>query len=276
MTTTNARRSYTPAFKADAVARLRAGDTSVTALAEELGVAPGTLRNWAKAAPEAVPVSGAEPHEMDKLEALVEASPAQAPATAPDACTYCGRQPSAQLKIRSGTGMVFLSQWRKIEGRYCRDCGSALATHELNRTMTRGWFGIVSFFMNWYAVALDVIALRKAKALPSATGTAIKPPVAAGAPLWKRAGLYVTVAVLVVVGGYGVREVTKSEAAAFGGKCITVDVTTNKVKAVGCDEDHVGKVVAVVNSLSECPEGVDGTLRLKIDGARLLCVDRDL
>ena len=82
------------------------------------------------------------------------------------ACEVCGRGPAAQLTLRRHVGMVIFQRFYKYKGPLCRDHGVENAREWLRLTAVQGWWGIVSFFVNFYAVLTDVIALRKAKTLP--------------------------------------------------------------------------------------------------------------
>ncbi len=171
--------------------------------------------------------------------------------------------------------MVIMFQSRWVKGRFCRDCGTAMGRQVLNRTLLAGWWGLISFFFNWYAIAVDVTMLRKVRSQRAPEGEAATPPLPAGNPLWKRGGIYVTAALLVAIVAFAGQS-TDDGADAFAGKCVTFDAALTKVRTVSnCSDSHDGKVVGVVADRNDCPIESDGSLRLKADDDKVICVDVD-
>ena len=82
-----------------------------------------------------------------------------------ETCKVCGRIPARPLKLRRHVGMVVLQRFVKLEVPLCRDHGQELAKDYLKKTLVQGWWGIISFFVNFYAVYTDVHALQQAKQL---------------------------------------------------------------------------------------------------------------
>ena len=89
-------------------------------------------------------------------------------------CYICGRGPTAVLSITRGLGMIFLRREWTYKAPLCRDHGTAIARNWLVATLLMGWWGIISFFVNWLAVIQDVNAWRQARALAPA-GSVIVP-----------------------------------------------------------------------------------------------------
>jgi hypothetical protein len=46
----------------------------------------------------------------------------------------------------------------------------ALSNQYLRKTLVEGWWGVTSFFFNFFAVYTDVVALRKSTKLAPPTG----------------------------------------------------------------------------------------------------------
>lgn len=85
-------------------------------------------------------------------------------------CQVCGRQPAAEITVRRHVGMIVLQRFVRFQGNLCRDHGIAVANDFLGKTLVQGWWGLISFFVNFYAIATDVAALSKAKKLPAPMG----------------------------------------------------------------------------------------------------------
>ena len=68
--------------------------------------------------------------------------------------------------------MVVFQRFYKFKGPLCRDHGIEHAREWLRLTARQGWWGVVSFFVNFVAVATDLFALRKAQRLPPPEGEA--------------------------------------------------------------------------------------------------------
>jgi len=71
--------------------------------------------------------------------------------------------------------MVLAQRHGKFQGPLCREHGVGMAKAFLSKTLIQGWWGIVSFFMNFYSVAVDVGSLLKARRLPPPSGAAVQP-----------------------------------------------------------------------------------------------------
>jgi hypothetical protein len=92
-------------------------------------------------------------------------------------CQVCGRQPAAELKVRRHVGMLVMQRFVTARAWVCRDHGVLLAKTYLRKTLIEGWWGIISFFVNFYAVYTDVVALSTARKLaPPVAGPASGQP----------------------------------------------------------------------------------------------------
>jgi hypothetical protein len=80
-------------------------------------------------------------------------------------CRACGRGPAADLVIRRHVGMLVMLKFVKLRVPLCRDCGMRFATDYTKRTAVQGWWGVISFFVNWFCLATNLIAYRKASGL---------------------------------------------------------------------------------------------------------------
>lgn len=142
----------------------------------------------------------------------------------------------------------------------------------MNHTLAVGWFGLFSFFLNFYAIGKNLWNRRKLGALaaPVAPRDGVE-----GRSLLARPGVYITVVVLGVLGFFAVRDVLTSEAEELSGSCITIDEA--ELREVSCSSPHDAKVVAVLAADGDelCPAGADDVLVLENDESHVMCVDYD-
>jgi hypothetical protein len=87
-------------------------------------------------------------------------------------CVVCGATPSRVEPIRRHVGMIFLQRFVKLERPLCRDHGLELTRSYLLRTLWQGWWGLISFFVNWAVLVSDIVVLFRYRSLP--------PPIASG------------------------------------------------------------------------------------------------
>ncbi len=85
-------------------------------------------------------------------------------------CSVCGRRPAVTIKLRRHLGLILVMRMARLEGAFCREHGEAVASEYLRRTLVEGWWGILSFFVNWYALYIDIVALREVRRLAPAAG----------------------------------------------------------------------------------------------------------
>jgi hypothetical protein len=105
------------------------------------------------------------------------------------ACQVCGRHPAGLLKLRRHVGMILMQRFVSARATLCRDHGMALAKDFLRKTLVQGWWGLISFFVNFYAIYIDLRALSQARKLappvsaPSSTSpSAWTAPASSGEP----------------------------------------------------------------------------------------------
>jgi hypothetical protein len=77
----------------------------------------------------------------------------------PDACQVCQRHPTRRLYLRRNVGMLFSREWHRVDVNLCRTHSAQGALYFLILTLVFGWWGTISFFANWIALAMDVVAL---------------------------------------------------------------------------------------------------------------------
>ena len=82
-------------------------------------------------------------------------------------CQLCGCSPAVSVTLRRHVGMLIVQRFCKWQGTLCHDHGVEIANIFLRKTLVQGWWGATSFFLNWFAVATDLVALQRASRLPS-------------------------------------------------------------------------------------------------------------
>jgi hypothetical protein len=94
---------------------------------------------------------------------------------APHTCDSCGRSPARSITVRRHVGLLILQQFFTMRVTACRSCGRTLVGRWTRQTLWQGWWGIISFFFNWFVLAANAVAWRKLGALsaPSVSGDLI-------------------------------------------------------------------------------------------------------
>ena len=77
----------------------------------------------------------------------------------------CGSTPAMMLTFQQQIGMLFRRKTMTLKARLCRDCGLTIGRQ--NKTLTTGWWGIISFFKNIGFIASNAGALSTASHLPA-------------------------------------------------------------------------------------------------------------
>ena len=109
------------------------------------------------------------------------ATSAPVPAPVPaGSCVVCGREPAARATFTANTGMVILSQWRKLAGPFCRECGLEVYRRQMAHTLAAGWWGFIAFFINLIVILANVRAWRSVSRLPEPTTPAVRSPLRQG------------------------------------------------------------------------------------------------
>ena len=74
--------------------------------------------------------------------------------------------PTREVTLRRHVGMLILQKFYKVRAHLCRDHGRQEARSWLGKTLILGWWGVISFFVNFVAVGTDVVAYVRASRLP--------------------------------------------------------------------------------------------------------------
>ena len=178
-------------------------------------------------------------------------------------CVMCGSSPATFVTLRQGMGMLFMRRTRGRAAELCRDCGLAEFREMQNATLILGWWGVISFFTNFWFVFGNWGAALKLRKLGTPTRTELIDvpflrPLPPGRPLYARSGVWVAAAIT-VVGSYLLATAASSSSASGPswevGSCVR---GTTKVHPVSCSDSHDGKIVATSTAASGCPGNADG------------------
>lgn len=86
------------------------------------------------------------------------------------ACDLCGWGPAERVKFNSVSGFIIFMRWYTFEAKVCKICARAMYDESQRNSLTRGWWGIFSFFATIYAFFSNMVALNKIKSLGSPVG----------------------------------------------------------------------------------------------------------
>ena len=76
-------------------------------------------------------------------------------------CAVCGMTPTLRLTIRRHVGLIVAQRFISIDKPLCRTHGRHLSKSFLKKTLVQGWWGLFSFFINFFDVFSDISVLRK-------------------------------------------------------------------------------------------------------------------
>lgn len=235
---------------------------------------------------------------LEEFEADVDTASARRP-PGPDNCWVCGASPAANVRFRQESGRLVSRVRRWMDGPFCRTCGTAVFRELTNRTLITGWWGVISFFVNFVTIIENFDAYRVIQRLPPprpdpSVASLLAEPLDVGKPLVRRAGVWIAAAffVTMAIAGsiddkpatteapsitytyrsaprtYTYRPAPRTEVIDVG-SC--VDLTSRR--AVRCDIPHDGYVVDVVTTRDECPSNADYSA-VRSDG-RVVCIVSD-
>ena len=82
-------------------------------------------------------------------------------------CRVCGRGPAQLFPIRRHVGMIVLQQFVKLQIPLCRDHVQEITKKFTLKTLWQGWWGYISFFVNFFVVFRNLSILAAAKKMPA-------------------------------------------------------------------------------------------------------------
>ncbi len=101
-------------------------------------------------------------------------------------CVVCGRVPTRAESVRRHVGMIVMQRFVKLKQPLCKEHGIEITNTYLRKTLIEGWWGFVSFFLNFFTVGNDLVVLFRYRALgepqPLVGAAGLVPPAPAPAP----------------------------------------------------------------------------------------------
>jgi hypothetical protein len=93
--------------------------------------------------------------------------------TAAVTCESCGQSPARRITVRRHVGMLIMQQFISLKVTACRPCGRRLIRSHTGRTLWQGWWGMISFFFNWFVLMANAWAWFRLGRIdkPSLSGT---------------------------------------------------------------------------------------------------------
>lgn len=108
------------------------------------------------------------------------------PGAAAMMCRHCGASPAAPVTFRLHQGVLVLMRFHKMEGPFCRGCGTSFFREMTARTLWQGWWSPLSLVLfTPFTLIANRVALGKVNRLPEPTGGHVR--LQTGAPVLKRA-----------------------------------------------------------------------------------------
>ncbi len=202
----------------------------------------------------------------------------------PQECTLCGSSPARYFRFTHQSAFVFRAVLYGTEAVLCRTCARALGRLHQNRTLWRGWWGVLSFFRNLLVVTRNTVGLVRAALLarPSPPDDEVAAPLPFplpdGRPVWLRSGVWMVAAAVTVFAIYAATtDPEPSPPVDFSletwrvGACVAED-SAIFVYPVPCGDEHDGEITRKTSSPLRCPTDTDGYVR---DGITVWCIDTD-
>jgi len=191
-------------------------------------------------------------------------------------CQVCEGSPAVPVRLLGHQGMIILYRQLTYRGTFCRDCGLSVFRTVMNRTLLVGWWGIISFFLNIYAIIVNLVAWTKLRALPEPVRMSGKTPLDPGRPVFLRPGLWVTTAAIVIIVGLLAAQSARNDINTFSaadrqlmGTCVE-NVGSTDVKAAPCSGAHSGKIVSLSHDKEGC---ASNQVSISLDDGAYACSD---
>jgi hypothetical protein len=198
------------------------------------------------------------------------------PRLPPDCCDVCGSMNTRVFSFTRQTGMIFQRSVGTFEAKLCRDCALSVGRQFQSRTLTTGWWGMISAPANLFYIAKNSLGLWRATGLEDPTpppGFRTMPMDPGRAVLLRPfswIGIGVLALVLVVASNSESGSTGSSNSTSWqSGYCVA---GSPMLYPVECSAPHNGKIVAKVTSKELCPLFAE---RYVQDGLDVFCIDND-
>ncbi|MEV7465482.1 hypothetical protein AB0O20_03065 [Streptomyces kronopolitis] len=94
-----------------------------------------------------------------------------APAAVQGVCRVCGGAPAVKTRFRRHQGLLFVMRFNRIDGPFCRDCGTAVYREQTAGTLWQGWWSPLSLVLFTPGTLIaNRVALGRVNKLSDPTG----------------------------------------------------------------------------------------------------------
>lgn len=90
-------------------------------------------------------------------------------------CQICQRAPAVEIRVRRQQGLVALRRVIQERQTLCREHGFPLVRTYLRRTLLEGWWGLFSFFSNFWCIGINLVARSRVTKLGEPQGSVSYP-----------------------------------------------------------------------------------------------------
>lgn len=191
-------------------------------------------------------------------------------------CQVCEATPAIPIGFLSHQGLIVLYRQIRYRGTFCRDCGLSVFRTVMNRSLLVGWWGLISVFLNLYAIIANVAGWVRLRGLPEPIRTSGKSPLAPGRPLLLRPGFWVTTAALGVIIVAGLAQSARNDINTFSaadrrliGTCVE-NVGGTDARGADCSGAHSGKIVSLRHDREGC---ATDQVSISLDDGAFACSD---
>jgi hypothetical protein len=179
------------------------------------------------------------------------------------ACELCGWGPAQRVKFNSTSGFIIFMRWYTFEAKVCKICARAMYDENQRSNLTKGWWGIFSFFATIYAFFSNMAALRSTQSLGAPVGRypgayTISPiPLVLSTKWYKRpSAIIASIVALGVVALFGIGAATPTNSSTgtsvdgLRGTCIGED-SSGQLSEVSCESSSADWIIKGVLSAVE-------------------------
>lgn len=217
-------------------------------------------------------------------------------------CSLCGSTPAYEVHAERRVGLILVRRVYSQDVRACRNCGLHIVRHAQDLTLLQGWWGVLSFFLNFVSMGRNAIELRhlgrmEHRRRDPAVRAPLGRPLDPGGSVWARKGVWIGGALFFVAALLGLQDaqqnpqafVSPSPPAAgtqnpvtrspqtvtwedFVGECLAFDSLDRVEDLVDCASFRAdSRVVAVVATRDNCPARTDSFL--EVETRKVLCLE---
>ena len=176
------------------------------------------------------------------------------------ACELCGWGPAQRVKFNSTSGFIIFMRWYTFEAKVCKICARAMYDENQRSNLTKGWWGIFSFFATIFAFFSNMAALRSIQSLGAPVGRypgayTISPvPLVLSTKWFKRpSAIIASIIALGIVAFIGIGAATPTNSSTApsgttnqqGGSDTNTDPTVDGLQGTCIGEDSSGQLLEV-------------------------------